>query len=139
MDEITRESLAGAKLHETMHLNGGSWFGYAYVCDRFPRLSRVDRYVKKTRSSTQTWAVDGIEVADLDAAVAALNVPPIFDLEELAMLAELPDEPTDLRKTHAMSEICRRVVAKGAAAWADRKISRTDAGRAAIAGKPPAA
>ena len=62
-------------LEEIHHHGGGEWFGYTHRCVEEPRLTRFDRYERKTRSVTSTWRVDWIDCADLEAAVLALAGP----------------------------------------------------------------
>ncbi len=77
---------------ESAHLNGGrEWFGYIFTCIEEPRLSRLDRYVRKTRSVTSTWRVDGVEMEDLAAALVAIKSPPVLT-EERAMLELVGDD-----------------------------------------------
>lgn len=90
---VTREALAACHMRETMHLNGGKeWFGYIHQCVEHPRLSRKDKYTRKDRGVHSTWRVDGIECADLDAALAALALPVSLNDEERAALLQWRDD-----------------------------------------------
>lgn len=96
---ITMKDLTASHMKERAHLNGGrDWFGYIHQCVEYPRLSRLDKYLRKNRSVESTWRVDGAPVADLGAAVTALNVPPVFTEDEQALLDRIPLEFSNLRK-----------------------------------------
>jgi hypothetical protein len=72
-------------------------YGYGYRCVEFPRLGFIDRvYTLDDGGVTRTWRVDGADVADLTAAIVALNVPPILIEDEQRILARIPPEFTDL-------------------------------------------
>lgn len=130
---VTLDDLKKSKTRERMHLNGGSWFGYIHQCVEYPRLSRFDRYVKKDRSVTSTWRVDGADVADLEAAVVALNLPPNVTLEERAALDLVPVEFTPARdvrtliggenRQHAI-EVMTLLDNKGLIEYQDGKVRR---------------
>lgn len=97
-DKITVEILSGTHLRTIAHINGGSeWFGYRLRCIEYPRLQRLDRYMRKDRSVVSTWAVDGEGVENLAMAAEALNHPPVFTEDEIAALALVPDEFANLR------------------------------------------
>lgn len=67
-------------MREEIHHNGGrEWFGYTHRCVEEPRLTRFDRYEKKTRSVTSTWRVDWIDRASLEDAVEALAQPKVCE------------------------------------------------------------
>lgn len=73
-------TLEHVKQHWTMreeihHNGGGEWFGYTFRCEQDPRLTRFDKYERKTRSVTSTWRVDWIDQASLEDAVLALARP----------------------------------------------------------------
>lgn len=87
---ITIDNAADWTMREVAHYNGGKeWFGYRHQCNQQPRLSRMDRYMKKDRSVVSTWSVDGQDCADLTEAIARLNTDPTIDADERAMLAAL--------------------------------------------------
>lgn len=72
----TMEEVSKWTMREEIHHNGGGeWFGYTHRCDQEPRLTRFDRYEKKTRSVTSTWRVDWVDRASLEDAVEALAGP----------------------------------------------------------------
>lgn len=84
------------------HYNRGSLGGgWGSRCVKYPRLYFIDWHFKKTRTVEREWTVDGEKVADLEAAIAALNKPPILTLGELAWLEKMPSEWTPLRKLEA--------------------------------------
>lgn len=87
---ITLADAADWTVTESAHYNGGKeWFGYGYTCVQQPRLYRLDKYLKKDRTVTSTWSVDGKDCADLTEAVERLNVDPVIGDDERAMLASL--------------------------------------------------
>lgn len=132
-EKLTLESAANWHVRQHAHLNGGAkFFGYIMRCVEQPRLSRFDRYDKKTRTSTSKWRVDGVEVADLGAAIAALNIPPVFTEAELVELAKASDEWQDLRRAWDY-EMHSALTEKGAVVWDSGKCRLTDVGVAAIA------
>lgn len=72
MSSLKRAELT---IREWAHINGGrAFFAYEYRCDQEPRLTRFDRYDKKTRSVTSTWRVDGVDQPDLNAALQTLGI-----------------------------------------------------------------
>lgn len=84
---ITAETIAEWKMRERAHYNGGKeWFGYGYQCVENPRLYRIDRYKKATRSVESEWQVDGAKCADIAECAARLNSPPLLTDDEFAML-----------------------------------------------------
>lgn len=96
---------------EEKHINmGGAGFGYGHRAIAYPRLQFIDRYLTglpresrsfdrhtKIKEVKREWYVDGVQVADLEAAVAALNVPPAFTDEERAALAQIPKRQVPYR------------------------------------------
>lgn len=139
LTEITRETTKVWTTREEQHHNGGKeFFAYVHRCVQQPRLSRYDRYERATRSSTSTWRVDGVDQVDLDAAIAALNIAPVFTAEELEILATVSDEPTDRRKDMLPNyELWNPLKEKGAVEWNAGKVHRTDLGRAALSKASP--
>lgn len=108
---ITRADLDRCTVVQSAHYNMGyvedpdprvdrhKGYGYGYRCVEFPRLGFIDHvYTLDDGRVTRTWSVDGADVADLDAAIVALNVPPILTADEQRILALIPTEFTDLRK-----------------------------------------
>jgi hypothetical protein len=94
---VTREDLNKCHMRQTMRGHGPGMFFSRYRCVEHPRLSRHDHYEKKDRSVKSTFMVDGAEVADIEAAVVALNIPVVITPEEQAMLDTLPTEWTEIR------------------------------------------
>ena len=110
-DTITRADLDRCTVVQSAHYNMGyvedpdprvdrhKGYGYRYRCVEFPRLGFIDRvYTLDDGRVTRTWSVDGTDVADLDAAIVALNVAPILTEDEQRILARIPPEFTDLRE-----------------------------------------
>ena len=61
-------------IREVAHYNGGkAFFAYGYECVQYPRLTLFKRFDRKTKQVTDTWKVDGVEQADLAAALIALD------------------------------------------------------------------
>lgn len=125
-------------MREVTHLNGGKeWFGYIHRCVEQPRLTRKDVYTRKNRSVTSEFRVDGVVVASLKDAIAALDLPPSLSLAERAILASVNDDPEDRRK-EAFSDggpndlIWHFLCEKGLIEWAKGRVARTEAGRQAL-------
>ena len=118
-DLITMDDVRASHTKERMHGHGTDFFFYIHQCNEFPRLSRFDRYDRKTRSVTSTWRVDGQDVANLEAAIAALNVPPVLTDDEAEALKLIPDDFADIRKTvdHGLRI---RLDNKGFIEWGER-------------------
>lgn len=115
------------------HYNGGpEWFGYGGRCDQEARLRYIDRSYRATRSTVRSWIVDGVECASADEASERLQKPPEFTDAELAVLATLTDDPTDLRKVHPY-EVLRGLRDKGVASANMGRYVITDAGRITLA------
>lgn len=113
----TPADLKGCHMRQTMHLNGGSeWFGYAYQCVEHPRLQRLDRYLRKDRSVESTWSADGVDHVDLQAALDALQTPPVLTEDERAALARVPAEFVRLRDVLPYQMI-KALDAKGLIEW----------------------
>jgi hypothetical protein len=126
---MTEADLAGCTMRKDAHFNGGKeWFGYLMRCNEHPRLTRMDKYLRKTRSAETTWNVDGKPVADLAEAVDKLSRPYEPTPDELKLLAEVPDE-------FFLFEIRLRFLPLrdvGLIEFKDGACRRTDAGRAAL-------
>lgn len=74
-DLAVPEIAKGWTMIEIAHYNGGrAFFAYEFQCVQQPRLTRFDRYDKRTRTVTSTWRVDNVAQPDLATAVAALEV-----------------------------------------------------------------
>lgn len=119
------------------HYNGGpAFFGYGYQAADEPRLSLIRRWYRqgdRRGQSEDHLFVDGEPVADYDAAKAALSMPVQFTPEEIAALALIGDEPSDVRKI-IDCQIRHKLAAKGAAAYGPPgRMRRTDVGRQAQA------
>lgn len=128
---ITLDEVMSGSLRERAHHNGGeAFFGYTMQHIQYPRLTRFDRYDKKTKQVSSTWAVDGSDVASIEEGVARLNVPPTFTEAELGELSKVTDEFIDLRKTRNYL-LNHALEAKGAIEWRAGKCRLTDIGRAA--------
>lgn len=133
MNRLTDADAKNWHMRESTHYNGGAvFFAYLHRCVEQPRLSRFDRYDRKTRSVTSTWRTDGIDRQSMAEAIEALNSPPAFDADEVAFLLKVPDEFTDIREGIDWS-LNDRVVNKGAVEWQHGRCRITPAGRAALA------
>ncbi len=132
---LSEADAKGWHMREAAHYNGGKvFFAYLHVCVEQPRLSRFDRYERKTRSVASTWRVDGEDKPSFAEAITALNTPPAFTKDELAFLATVPDEyepDNDIRSTMPR-EIERAVRSKGAVEWEEGRCRITPAGRTAL-------
>ncbi len=130
--KLTEAELLACTVQEVAHLNGGrEWFGYIHRCVQHPRLTRLDKYVRKTRGVASTWRVDLKPVADLAEAAKILSTPYAPSADEIALLAEVPDEYT-------LFEMWVRFVPLaevGLVEFSNGECRRTDAGRAALATK----
>lgn len=129
---LTLEDAKTWKMRESAHLNGGrEWFGYIHTCIEQPRLSRFDKYLRKTKSVESTWRVDGEDAASLKEAIERLNTPPVFSEAELEVLRRVPDEYADLRRSADFPAIYF-LRQKGAVEAEAGKCRRTDLGRDAL-------
>lgn len=112
--------LKGCTMRETMHLNGGeAWFGYGYQCNEHPRLSRIDRYDRKTKAVTSVWQVDGDDVPSLDDAAARLAAPPVITDQMRADMDAIGHEFADHRKSIGYSRL-KKLEACGLLEWGER-------------------
>lgn len=126
---MTEADLLKCTTHEAAHFNGGKvWFGYLHRCNQHPRLTRMDKYIRKTRAVESTWNVDGKPVADLAAAAILLSSPYEPTPDELAMLSEVPDEYTRFEDRGRFS----RLQEVGLIEFKAGDCRRTDAGRSAL-------
>lgn len=104
---MTEADLLKCTMRETTHLNGGKeWFGYIHRCNQHPRLTRMDKYIRKTRGVESTWRVDSKPVANLAEAAERLSIPYSPTPEELALLAEVPHEYTLLENRSRFTPLC---------------------------------
>lgn len=86
-------------MREVAHYNGGKeWFGYGHQCVEQPRLYRLDKYIRKDRSTQSIWSVDGETCADFAEALERLETPPVATDAELALLAKMSSEWRPLRE-----------------------------------------
>lgn len=118
------------------HYNGGKvFFGYGYDAIGEPRLSMVRKWFRqgeKRGKTEDTFHVDGLPVANYEAAVEALKTPPTFTADEIGALAAIGDEPAKHRDIDWQVRWSLR--AKGAVAYGPPGLLfRTDVGRVAIA------
>jgi len=108
---ITRADIEQATFEYVTHYNMGyvddpdpnvnrhKGYGYGFRCVEFPRLGFIDCvHTLDDGGATRTWNVDGSDVASLEAAIEALNVPPVLTDDEQRILARIPPEFTDLRE-----------------------------------------
>ena len=117
----------GWHLRMAAHYNGGSvFFAYLMRCIEQPRLSRYDRYDRKTKAVVSVWRVDGSDRASFDDAIAALSTPPVFTAAELDELSKVTDAWEDIRKV-ADFALNHALVDKGAVEWKDGKCRRRQA------------
>lgn len=126
---MNEADLAACTLHDAAHYNGGKeWFGYLKRCNQHPRLTRMDKYIRATRQVECTWNVDGKPVVGLAEAAELLSVPYEPSVEELALLAEVPDQYTRLENRSRFIPL-RDV---GLIEFKDGDCRRTDSGRTAL-------
>lgn len=128
---ITLDDVMKGSLRERAHHNGGeAFFAYTMQHIQYPRLTRYDRYDKKTKQVVSTWAVDGEDAVSIESAVERLNVPAVFTKAELDELSKVTDEYLDIRHTRDR-DLNHALEAKGAIEWRAGKCRLTDTGRAA--------
>lgn len=101
---ITLELAETWTVKHSIHMDGPSgrkgWFGDVHQCVQEPRLARMTRCYRATRSVVVSWLVDGKEViGGLYCAVERLNAPPVMTREEFSALARAPTAYTDLRQS----------------------------------------
>lgn len=103
---MTEADLLKCTTHEAAHYNGGKeWFGYLHRCNQHPRLTRMDKYIRKTRGVESAWNVDGQPCASLSEAAERLSTPYQPTPEELTLLAEVPEEFTRLENRSRFSRL----------------------------------
>ncbi|MCO5071100.1 MAG: hypothetical protein M9944_07830 [Rhizobiaceae bacterium] len=133
MSGLTENDAKSWHLKEAAHYNGGAaFFAYLHRCVEQPRLSRFDRYDRKTKSVTSTWKVDGADRLSLRDAIDALNTPPVFTAEELAFLRDAPNDFEPERRNGLDYKVADGVRNKGAIEFENGRFRITDLGRAAI-------
>lgn len=126
---MTESDLLACTVREVAHLNGGKeWFGYIHRCNQHPRLTRMDKYIRKTRAVESTWRVDGNPVASLAAAAELLSTPYKPSADERALLAEVPDEYMRFEGRARFIPLAET----GLIEFNDGACRRTDAGRVAL-------
>jgi hypothetical protein len=114
---------------EDAHFNGGKeWFGYRLRCVQHPRLTRFDKYIRKTRGVESTFEVDGEPVASIEEAARQLATPYQPIPEDIKLLELVTDDWTLLERRSPFLRL-RDV---GLVEFQDGKCRRTDAGRAAM-------
>lgn len=129
--KLTKDDLASCHLRERMHLNGGKeWFGYIHVVVEHPRLSRMDKYTRKDKGVQSTWRVDGVDCADLDAALDALAVPPSISYGERLILQRWAEDPEAAWAERGGA--LEAIMTLGWKGMLDGKRGITEAGRAAL-------
>jgi hypothetical protein len=126
---MTEADLLACTTHEAAHINGGKeFFGYIHRCNQYPRLTRMDKYIRKTRGVESTWRVDGKPVSGLAEAAELLSTPYQPAPEELRLLAEVPDEFTRMENRVRFVDLAEF----GLIEFKDGACRRTDAGRSAL-------
>lgn len=105
---ITVDDVNKSHLAERAHFTGHGFFGYVKQCVEHPRLQRVEKCVRKTRAVEVTWQVDGQNVASLEAAVEALNVPVVLTDDEAEALDLVPPTFAGLRAVEDKIAACPR-------------------------------
>ncbi|MCJ2128461.1 hypothetical protein [Methylobacterium sp. E-045] len=100
---ITLDDVLAGQFIENGHINyGPDGSGWPMQHTTIPRLSCIDRIYKGPAlkkagvSFERLWCVDGAQVANLEAAIVALNVPPVFTHEERAVLEHAPADWVEL-------------------------------------------
>lgn len=107
-------------MRETVHLNGGAkFFGYVLVCNEHPRLQRIDKHYRSTKTTEIQYQVDGENVASLDEAAERLSVPPVITDEMRDDMAAIGTEFGDHRKTIDYTRL-KRLENCGLLEWGDR-------------------
>lgn len=101
--EVTIETVATWTVRHMIHLDGPrgrrGWFGDIHVANQDPRLRRLTRCYRETRSVQMTWMVDGREVqGGLYCACQYLNAPPQLTVDEFSALARSPMAFADMRR-----------------------------------------
>jgi hypothetical protein len=121
--------LSKCTMREDAHFNGGKeWFAYRLRCVEYPRLTRFDKYLRKTRGTQSTFQVDGEDVASIEEAAELLAVPYQPIPEDIALLKFVPDEYVRLEQRSRFLRL-RDV---GLVEFHNGDCRRTEAGRAAL-------
>lgn len=141
---ITIETISGWKMRERAHYNGGKeWFGYGHQCVEEPRLYRIDRYQRATRSVESEWQVDGQPVPSLEAAAEMLNIEPTLAGEEGPLLLLVTPEyqrRSEIKAHDAYASLEEPFTAfhyldrKGMVEWEDGRVRLTRRGHLAKLG-----
>lgn len=125
MSKLTVADLRQCTMVQTTHLNGGrEFFGYVFACVEHPRLQRMDKYWRKTRTMTIEYRVDGIAVTSLDEAAERLNLPPTMTDEQRAAFDKVGADYEDHRKTIGY-ELLRQLADRNLIEWDSGKVRRT--------------
>jgi hypothetical protein len=98
MTTITAKDLEGALTHHTRHGNMGyaddgrhKGYTYEHRFEKYPRLGFRDiHHTLDDGGWSRVWMVDGADAADLDAALKALDTPPVINAEEAETLKKIP-------------------------------------------------
>ena len=130
--KLTEADAKSWHMCEAIHYNGGAaFFAYLHRCVEQPRLSRYDRYDRKTRSVKSTWRADGQDHESFADAIEALNTPPEFTADELAFLADAPQDYEAEKRRGIDYALAMRIVDKGGIEFERGRYRITDAGRLA--------
>lgn len=107
-------------MRETIHLNGGrEFFGYVMVCNEHPRLQRIDKCYRATKSTVSQYQVDGENVASLEDAAERLSVPPTITEQMRADMAAIGSDWGDHRKSIDYMRL-KKLEACGLLEWGER-------------------
>ena len=133
MGKLTEHDAKSWHMEEAAHYNGGAaFFAYLHRCVEQPRLSRFDRYDRKTKSVTSTWKVDGADRLSLNDAIDALNTPPVFTVEEISFLRDAPNDYEPERREGLNYKLADGVRNKGAIEFEKGRFRLTDLGRSTL-------
>jgi hypothetical protein len=123
---ITDEIFKTCHFPETAHGHGPGMFFTSYTCTEHPRLQVKDLSNRAARQTTRIYRVDGKDVADQAAAIAALNVPVVITPEEQAILDTIPTEFTDAPQGErgTLVEETFSLRCKGLVEWRNRQYRR---------------
>lgn len=141
---VTVDTILTWKMRERAHYNGGKeWFGYGHQCVEEPRLYRIDRYQRATRSVESEWQVDGQPVPSLEAAAEMLNIEPTLAGEEGPLLLLVTPEyqrRSEIKAHDAYASLEEPFTAfhyldrKGMVEWEDGRVRLTRRGHLAKLG-----
>lgn len=87
---ITADIFNTCHFPEIAHGHGPGMFFTSFGCTEHPRLQVKDLSDRKARQTTRIYLVDGKELPDQAAAIAALNVPVVLTPEEQVLLEGVP-------------------------------------------------